>query len=97
MSEFELSAAQAVVVSLLVDLVGISGVHKQPEQGECIVLDLLPASHVVSGGDPFCIRVDRAGRIERVTDEEAGIDHRPTYAEHVEAIMARFGPESSAD
>ena len=81
MSEtFEPTDAQGAVVGILVGLIGLSGVHKRPEQGDCIVLDLLPAAHVLSslhasvyGPQPFCVKVHPDGRMEMISDEEAGV------------------------
>jgi hypothetical protein len=86
MSDFQPSNQQGEVLELLVRLIGLSGIHKRPEQGDCMVLDLLPASHVVAPNpfgqaEPFCIRVDRDGRIEFITDEEAGLTERPDFLE----------------
>lgn len=81
MSDFQPTSCQDEVLELLVRLIGLSGVHKRPEQGDSIVLDLLPASHVVTPSgmpDPFCIRVDPQGRIEFISDEEAGLAERPS-------------------
>jgi hypothetical protein len=80
---FQPTNQQGEVLELLLRLVGLSGVHKRPEQGDSIVLDLLPASHVVTPFSlvpaPFCIRVDPQGRIEFISDEEAGLDERPSW------------------
>lgn len=73
---------QGEMMMLLVDLIGISGVHKQPEQGDAVVFDLLPAAHVIDGGQPFCIKIEPDGSWTRISDEEAGIDERPEFPFH---------------
>lgn len=75
MPDFKLTTQQGRVVELLVRVIGLSGVHKRPEQGDSIVLDILPAEHAFDGS--FCIRVAPDGHIDYITDEEAGLDHRP--------------------
>lgn len=87
MPEFELSDQQAEVLGILVDLIGMSGVHKRPEQGSSIVLDLLPGAHVL-WPQPFCVRVDPDGRMERISDEEAGIKDRLDAAAAMDRAMA---------
>jgi hypothetical protein len=83
---FELTDAQKDTLGVLFRLVGLTGVHKRPEQGACIVLDLLPASHVVDSlvvgaftPQPFCVRVHADGRIEPMSDEDAGLMERPRW------------------
>lgn len=87
MSEFQPTNKQGEVMMILVDLIGLSGVHKRPEQGDSIVLDLLPASHVVFSAEPFCVRVSPDGLMERISDEEAGLEGRPTPDEALAAQM----------
>ena len=93
MSEFELSAGQANTLEILVDLIGLSGVHKRPEQGDCIVLDLLPGEHIW-GAEPFCVRVSPDGRMERISDAEAGLDHRP---DPLEALFLSYPQRGGQD
>jgi hypothetical protein len=80
---FEITDMQGEALGILVDLIGLSGVHKRPEQGDCIVLDLLPGAHMMLGlgemGQPFCVKVYPDGRMERISDEEAGITERPDF------------------
>lgn len=79
MTDFEPTDAQGDVIAALVDLIGMSGVHRCPPQDGAVVLDLLPAPHAALFGlpEPFCVRVDQDGRVSRITDQEAGIDERP--------------------
>ena len=88
MSEkFEPTEAQHNVCGILVGLIGMSGVHRRPEQGESIVLDLLPAGHTVFA-EPFCVRVAPDGTMERITDEDAGLGERPTIEDALMEQMA---------
>lgn len=73
MTDFQPTAEQGHTMMILADLIGLSGVHKAPRQGDSIVFDLLPAHHVVTQ-QPFCVRVTPDGRMERITDDEAGVD-----------------------
>lgn len=78
MADLELSGPQCEVVEVLVRCIGLTGVHRRPEQGDSIVLDLLPA---LLGEGPFCVRVASSGVVELISDEEAGIDERPAWFE----------------
>jgi hypothetical protein len=95
-TDFQPTNAQGDVLDVLVSLIGMSGVHKRPEQGQDIILDLLPAAHVVMGGDPFCVRVTPDGRVRRITDEEAGLTERPTPLEAMRLHNAALSQQITA-
>lgn len=77
MTDFQPTNAQGDVIETLVRCIGLSGVNRRPEQGDSIVLDLLPAFETLGGGQPFCVRVSPEGILKRITDKEAGIEGRP--------------------
>ena len=100
MSEFKPTERQLQTLMILVDLIGFTGVHKRPEQDDCMILDLLPAMHMPFAA-PFCVKIDPEGWMQVIGDEEAGIEERPSPYEYMQQMaketLGRLGEIQAED